>query len=91
MKTSRYQKTRVKIYAIPDTGCTATVINSKVAAKCKLRVDKNVDINLSDAAGKRMSTHGMTIMYINAIDGTTQKIEAIVSPDLTDPCLVTKP
>ena len=88
VKTIRSQKTRVKVYAIPDTGCTATVINSKVAAKCKLKVDKNVDINLSDAAGKRMKTHGMATMFINAIDGTTKKIEAIVSPDLTDPCLV---
>ena len=43
---------------------------------------------MSDAAGKRMKTHGMTTMFINGIDGTTKKIEAIVSPDLTDPCLV---
>ena len=88
VRSSRSQKSRVKIYAIPDTGCTATVISSKVAAKCKLKVDKEVDINLSDAAGKRMKTHGMTTMFINSIDGTTRKIEAIVSPDLTDPCLV---
>ena len=88
VRSSRSQKSRVKIYAIPDTGCTATVINSKVAAMCKLKVDKDVDINLSDAAGKRMKTHGMTTMFINSIDGTTRKIEAIVSPDLTDPCLV---
>ena len=88
VRSSRSQKSRVKIYAIPDTGCTATVISSKVAVKCKLKVDKEVDINLSDAAGKRMKTHGMTTMFINSIDGTTRKIEAIVSPDLTDPCLV---
>ena len=88
VKTSRMDKARVKIYAIPDTGCTATVINSQVAAKCKLKVDKSVDINLSDAAGKRMKTHGMTTMFINSIDGSAKRIEAIVSPDLTDPCLV---
>ena len=88
VRNSRSQRTRAKIYAILDTGCTATIINSKVAAQCKLKVDKNVDINLSDAAGKRMKTHGMTSMFIKAIDGTTKKIEAIVSPDLTDPCLV---
>ena len=74
VRNSRSQRTRVKIYAIPDTGCTATIINSKVAAQCKLKVDKNVDINLSDAAGKRMKTHGMTSMFIKAIDGTTKKI-----------------
>ena len=88
VKTGRSQKAKMKIYAIPDTGCTASVINSKVAAKCKLSVDKEVDIHLSDAAGKKMRTQGLATMYINAIDGTTQKIEAIVSPDLTDPCLV---
>ena len=88
VRSNRSQKSRVKMNAIPDTGCTATVINSKVAAKCKLKVDKYVDINLLDAAGKRMKTHGMTTMFINSIDGTTRKIEAIVSPDLTDPCLV---
>ena len=88
VKTSRLEKARVKVYAIPDTGCTATVINSQVAAKCKLKVDKNVDINLSDAAGKKMRTHGMTTMFINSIDGSTKRIEAILSPDLTDPCLV---
>ena len=88
VRCSRSQKSGRRIYAIPDTGCTATVINSKVAAQCKLKVDKNVDINLSDAAGKRMKTHGMTTMFIKSIDGTTRKIEAIVSPDLTDPCLV---
>ena len=88
VKASRSEKARVKVYAIPDTGCTATVINSKVAAKCNLKVDKTVDISLSDAAGKRMRTHGMTTMFISSIDGTTKRIEAIVSPDLTDPCLV---
>ena len=88
VRSSRSQKAKAKIQAIPDTGCTASVINSKVAAKCKLKVDRDVDINLSDAAGKKMRTHGMTTMFINSIDGTTRKIEAIVSPDLTDPCLV---
>ena len=88
VRNNRCQKTRVKVYAIPDTGCTATVLSSKVAAMCKLKIDKNVDINLSDAAGKRMKTHGMTTMFINSIDGTTKRIEAIVSPELTDPCLV---
>ena len=88
VRTSRAQKTSVKVYAIPDTGCTATVLSSREAARCKLKVDKNVDINLSDAAGKRMKTHGLTTMFINSIDGTLKKIEAIVSPDLSDPCLV---
>ena len=85
---SRTQKSGVKIQAIPDTGCTATIISSKMATKCKLTVDKDVDINLSDAAGKKMKTKGMTTMFINSIEGTQRRIEAIVSPDLTDPCLV---
>ena len=88
IRGARTQKSGVKIQAIPDTGCTATIISSKMATKCKLTVDKDVDINLSDAAGKKMKTKGMTTMFINSIEGTQRRIEAIVSPDLTDPCLV---
>ena len=74
--------------SIPDTGCTSTVIKSKEAARLKLKIDKDVDINLTDATGKPMRTDGMATMFIKSVQGATKRIRAIVSPDLADTCLI---
>ena len=47
--------------SIPDTGCTSTVIKSAEAAKLKLKIDKNMEINLTDATGKQMRMDGNNV------------------------------
>ena len=74
--------------SIPDTGCTSTVVKSKEAARLKLKIDKDVTINLTDATGKHMKTDGIATMFVKTVHGATRRIEAIVSPDLADSCLI---
>ena len=74
--------------SIPDTGCTSTVIKSAEAAKLKLKIDKNMEINLTDATGKQMRTDGIATMFVKTVHGATRRIKAIVSPDLADSCLI---
>mgnify|MGYP003320628885 CR=1 FL=1 len=74
--------------SIPDTGCTSTVIKSTEAARLKLKIDKDVEINLTDATGKQMRTDGIATMFVKTAHGATRRIRAIVSPDLADSCLI---
>ena len=74
--------------SIPDTGCTSTVIKSAEAERLKLKINKDVEINLTDATGKQMRTDGIATMYVKTAHGATRRIEAIVSPDLADSCLI---
>ena len=75
--------------AIPDTGCTSSVIQRKEAERLKLKIDRDYQIFLTDAAGRDMETDGMATMFVkSALTGRTKMIKAIVSPDLVDPCLI---
>ena len=75
--------------AIPDTGCTKSVLQRKEAERLKLKVDNSYQITLTEATGKAMATDGMATMFVKSVlSGRTRMIKAIVSPDLTDPCLI---
>ena len=89
VKTKASQRGFMKVMdAIPDTGCTSTIIHRRVASRLKLKIDKDVQVSLADAAGKSMETDGMATMYVRGINGASKRIEAIVSPELADPCLL---
>ena len=75
--------------AIPDTGCTKSVLQRKEAERLKLKIDKGYQISLTEATGKPMVTDGMATMFVKSVlSGRTRMIRAIVSPDLIDPCLI---
>ena len=74
--------------SVPDTGCTKSIISEAEAKKCNLNVITDVDISLTDAAGKKMKTLGLVHMFVEDIHGHIKRIEAIVSPGLADPALI---
>ena len=89
VRTTASKRNRGKeVSSVPDTGCTASIISEKEAKKCKLQIDTEVDIDLTDAAGKKMRTLGTVYMFVEDIEGHIKRIEAIVSPDLADPALI---
>ena len=81
VKTKASQRGFMKVKdAIPDiTGCTSTVIHRRIASRLKLKIDKDVQVSLADAAGKSMETDGMATMYVRGINAASKMVSSLSS------------
>ena len=72
---------------MPDTGCTKTIINERLAVQHKLELFTNQQTLLVVANGECMPVTGTTTLTAEA-NGITRKIHALVSPVITEEMLV---
>ena len=73
--------------ATPDTGCTRTIINSRVARKHGLKYKPGEKISLVAANGERMKVDGTIKVKIEG-NGTEANVNALVSEAVQDDMLL---
>ena len=83
--------------ALPDTGCSTTVMAKNIALREKLSINKNHNIKLTNASGDRMNIAGITTTWVRthySANGRRnkkpiwKKIKAIISDALEDEILL---
>jgi hypothetical protein len=73
---------QIKVLAIPDTGCTQTLISTRILKQHKLPL-KHSNTKIYSAAGKEMNCAGSIKFYIGK-----HSVTALASSDMTDDMLL---
>ena len=76
-----------KITSVPDTGCTMSCLQLKLARKLKLKL-RATDITLAGANGASLAVEGEVDIYCKVKGGHVKKITCLVSSDLKDNMLI---
>ena len=78
---------RVSCKALPDTGCTQTIMSLRWAKSHNIDVDPEGSVPILAADGKRMMCEGSAKLHI-FYEGAEIKTEALVSSVLKDELLI---